>query len=49
MKRESSAAIAVQDKRRERRYATNDPAEVRVTPFTAAPVPANWSMYPGQA
>lgn len=40
MTRESTAILAVQDKRREQRYPTNDPAEVRVTPFTAAPIPA---------
>lgn len=36
----SNIAVAVHEKRRERRYPTNDPAKIKVSPFTAAPVPA---------
>lgn len=40
MKSEASPAISVQEKRRERRYPTNDPVKVRTSPYTAAPIPA---------
>ncbi len=38
---ESCPAVTVQEKRRERRYPTNDPVQVRPFPFTVTPVPAN--------
>ena len=42
MKTETTcAAVAVQEKRRERRYPTNDPVQVRTYPYTGVPVPAN--------
>jgi len=40
MKAQTSLALAVQERRRERRYPTNDPVEVRMFPFTATPIPA---------
>lgn len=40
MKTETSVAIAVEEKRRERRYPTNDPVEVRVFPSITTPIPA---------
>jgi len=41
MKTQGSVAVAVQEKRPERRYPTNDPVQVRAFPYTADAVPAN--------
>ena len=41
MRTAATASVGVQEKRRERRYPTNDPAEVRAFPFNADATPAN--------
>lgn len=41
MRTAATASVEVQEKRRERRYPTNDPAEVRAFPFNADAIPAN--------
>lgn len=40
MKTQRATALAVQEKRRERRYPTNDPVHVRKFPFAADTIPA---------
>ena len=41
MKAQGNVAVAVEEQRRERRYPTNDPVQVRPFPYTTTPLPAN--------